>query len=150
MDIPKPSETMVKDTCLTACKMMKLVSKQLMVMSASYERIPLEKSSSPIYDTLLVVMESLRSIQESLIKTGSVMKLELSTEVTVDTFPKEIIVTEKEYKLLNAVFLEYMTVQSTSQEYSLFSSQSVYTPNNDKENVGPTSSDRRGLEESTP
>ena len=150
MESPRPSEAVVKDTCMSACKIMKLISKQLMVMSASYERIKLENSSSPIYETLGVIMESINSMQDSLIKTGSMMKIELAKELEGETFPEQVIVTAKEYRLLNAVFLEYMTSQCTSESYSLFSSSSVYTPVNQKENVGTTSPDRGGLEGSSP
>jgi len=147
MEKPRPSDALVKDTCMSACKMMKMVSKQLMVMSASYDRIPFEKSSSPIYDTLGVIMSSIGAIQESLIKTGSIMKIELNEELSGENFPDEIVITTKEYKLLNAVFLEYMTAQSTSEEYSLFSSASVYTHKDN--NGGSTSEYRRPIEETS-
>lgn len=115
-----PSVGTVHDTCQSACKTMKLQSKQLMTLSASYSKRPFEKSGDAILETLTITMESLHKLQDSLLKTAKIMKMELESDHIVDV--DTVTVTKKEYVLLNAVFDEYTNV-ITSNEFSLFSNQ---------------------------
>lgn len=121
--MPPPSISVVDDTCRAACKSMKLVSKQLLIMSSSYAKLPFDKSSDEILEVLSVTMESIRLMQDSLTKAATSMKLDLDTLDTQHLFPDTVVVTAKEYAFLNAVFHDYIEVFSgASKNYSLFSS----------------------------
>lgn len=131
--MPTPSISVVDDTCRAACKSMKLMSKQLLVMSSSYAKLPFDKSGDEILEVLSVTMKSVSVMQDSLTKAALSMKLDMqhlpNTQNTQDTrefrhlFPDTVVVTAKEYALLNAAFLEYTAMLSgASENYSLFSS----------------------------
>lgn len=131
--MPTPSISVVDDTCRAACKSMKLMSKQLLIMSSSYAKLPFDKSGDEILEVLSVTMKSISLMQDSLTKAATSMNLDmqhlpntLNTQDTQDTqhlFPDTVVVTAKEYALLNAVFLEYTEILSgASENYSLFSS----------------------------
>lgn len=66
------------------------------------------------------ITKSINDIQDSLIETGNEMKIELETnkELIKD---EPILVTNKEYRLLNNVFQEYTEIIDTSNEFSIFS-----------------------------
>ena len=114
-----PSFAFVNDTCLSTCKAMKLQSKQLMCLSSSYQKRPFDRSGKTILESLLKITKSINDIQNSLIEAGNEMKIDLETnnELVND---EPVIVTNKEYRLLNAVFQEYSD-KFTSNEFSLFS-----------------------------
>jgi len=118
-----PSVAVVDETCRAACKAMKLQSKQLLMLSASYSKLSFD--GDEILRVLAVTMESLQNIQESLTKAAKRMKLDLD-ETTVPRFPDTMVVTVKEYEFLNAVFQEYITITlpPSSKEFSLFCSSS--------------------------
>lgn len=126
-----PSEAIVGETSMSACRMMKMMSKQLIILSTTYKKVPFEKRkcTDTIYKTLKVVIESIKKMQESLIESGKAMNAEMGdTDMDGDAqFPTEVVITTKEYRFLNAVFLEYMTSnQGSSEAFSLFSQSSVY------------------------
>lgn len=123
----------IDDTSRTACKTMKMLSKQMMILNASLKKDDefVSSHSDEIYKVLSNSLSSLRGIQNSLIKLGVNIMNSVDTneiekdieEIEKDT-PKCITVTLKEYAFLNAVFLEYTKIQSNSSDkYSLFSSQ---------------------------
>ena len=114
-----PSCTFVNDACLSACKAIKLQSKQLMFLSSSYTKKPFLHAGESVLDTLTSVMKHLNDIQDCLNKTGNIMKIELdkNEELVQDDL---IVVTKKEYLLLNAVFQEYSEFL-TSNDFSIFS-----------------------------
>ena len=125
--MPTPSISVVDDTCRAACKSMKLMSKQLLIMSSSYAKLPFDKSGDEILEVLSVTMKSIRLIQDSLTKAATSMKLDMQhLPDTLDTqhlFPDTVEITAKEYAFLNAVFQEYTEIFSgASENYSLFSS----------------------------
>lgn len=128
---PHPSEAIVEETSMSACKMMKMMSKQLLILSATYKKVPFEKRkcTDTIYKTLKVVVQSIEKMQESLIESGRAMNEEIDeTDMTGDTkFPSEVVITLKEYRFLNALFLEYMSnTHGSSEDFSLFSQSNVY------------------------
>lgn len=120
-----PSSTFVNDTCLASCKIMKLQSRQLMCLSSSYLKIPFKESGKEILESLTNITKSLNDIQDSLNKTGKFMRMELddieleSTDIN-DLNSDAVLLTKKEYLLLNAVFQEYSNI-ITSNEFSIFS-----------------------------
>jgi len=128
-----PSPEVVRDVTQSAIKMMKLLSKQLQVLSATYEKMPLESSCVQIYETMEVVMESTRKIQESMVKTGNAINAEMSgSEISEEVFPDIVAVTRHEYNLLESIFQDAVDVQNnninSSKDYSLFCSPLLYTP----------------------
>ncbi len=128
---PHPSEAIVEETSMTACRMMKMISKQLMILCATYKKVPFEKRkcTDKIYKTMKVVVQSISKMQESLIESGTVMNADIDeTDATGDTqFPSEVVITLKEYRFLNAVFLEYISERhGSSDDFSLFSRSNVY------------------------
>ena len=126
----------VKDTCMSACKMMKLLSKQLIVLSTTYEKIPLNESCAQIYETMGVVIESTRKMQESMIKTGNAINEDMDSGVEGNTFTDQVVMSQREYRLLTSVFQHQMDIQndiiSSSEPFSLFSSPLLYTPSGDQ------------------
>ena len=116
----KPSFAFVNDTCLSACKAMKLQSKQLMCLSSSFQKRPFEKSGESILEALMKITKSINDIQDSLIETGNEMNIELETNKELIN-DEPILVTNKEYRLLNNVFQEYTEIIDTSNEFSIFS-----------------------------
>ena len=114
-----PSSTLVNETCLEACKAMKLQSRQLLKLSASYDKIPFEKSGKDILETLNITIKSLNDIQNSLIRTGKIMNSEIEDNTFLEPI-ETVVVTKKEFILLNAVFREYTDVL-TSNNFSIFS-----------------------------
>lgn len=123
MSKSSPSVAVVDETCRAACKALHLQSKQLLMLSSSYAKVPFDRSGDDILQALNVTIESLQTIQESLSKAAKSMKCDLDLEDTnnLKVFPDTIVVTGKEYAFLNAVFQEY-TDSISSQDYSLFCS----------------------------
>lgn len=117
-----PSVAVVDETCRAACKAMKLQSKQLLMLSASYSKLPFDEAGDEVLRVLAVTMESIQNIQESLTRAARTMKQDLE-ESTLPRFPDTMVVTAKEYAFLNAVFQEY-TSSDSSKEFSLFCSPS--------------------------
>lgn len=123
--MPTPSVAVVDDTCRAACKSMKLLSKQLLILSSSYAKLPFERAGDDIHRVLSVTMSSIQNIQEALVEAALKMNLDLESRVPSDLVPETVVVTVKEYTLLNAVFQEYTeNVASSSNNYSLFCSGS--------------------------
>lgn len=125
--MPTPSVTTVDDTCRAACKSMGLLSKQLLILSSSYAKLPFEKSGDEIHQVLSVTMASIRNIQRVLRSAAEKMNedLESPNQDSRPLFPDTVVVTAKEYAFLNAVFQEYTeTVVNSSKSYSLFCSES--------------------------
>lgn len=122
--MPTPSISVVDDTCRAACKSMKLVSKQLLIMSSSYAKLPFDKCGDEILEVLSVTMKSVRLMQDALTKAATSMKLDMQhVPDTPHLFPDTVEITAKEYAFLNAVFQEYTDISSgASEHYSLFSS----------------------------
>ena len=125
--MPTPSVAVVDDTCRAACKSMKLMSKQVLIMSSSYAKLPFDKCGDEILDVLAITIKSISLMQDSLTKAAAKMKLDMQPDFpeqdTQGTFPDTVVVTAKEYALLNAVFEEYTERFSrASESYSLFSS----------------------------
>lgn len=117
---PNPSVAVVDETCRAACKAIKLQSKQLLMLSASYSKLPFEASGDEILEVLSVTMESIERVQDSLTKAAKKMKMGLEDETRLPSAPETVIVTAKEYLFLNAVFQEY--TKDSSETYSLFCS----------------------------
>lgn len=122
--MPTPSVAIVDDTCRAACKSMRLLSKQLMILSSSYTRLPFERSGDEIHQVLSVTMSSIQNIQEVLKTAAEKMNEDLQIDQDVQPqFPETVSVTAEEYAFLNAVFQEYTeTVVNSSKKYSLFCS----------------------------
>lgn len=122
----------IDDTSRSACKTMKMLSKQMMILNASLKKDDnlVSLHCEEIYKVLSNSLSSLRGIQNSLLKLGvKIMDSDDTKKIEEDigelekNTPKCITVTLKEYTFLNAVFLEYIKIQTnSSDEYSLFSS----------------------------
>lgn len=123
-----PSVAVVDDTCKAACKAMKLQSKQLLMLSASYAKLPFDNAGDDILKVLDVTMKSIQNIQESLTSAASAMNQDLDNNVNLNVsldVPRTFVVTAKEYAFLNAVFQEYTSSLSrSSKDFSLFCSHS--------------------------
>lgn len=121
-----PSVAVVQETCVAACKAMKLQSKQLLLLSASYAKLPFDNAGNEILNVLGVTMKAIQQIQESLTIAGEAMNQDLEEDFNQD-FPQTLVVTEKEYAFLNAVFQEYTSSilsEDSSKDFSLFCSTS--------------------------
>ena len=121
-----PSFAVVSETCLAACKCMKGISKQLMLLSGSYKKGEFVSSSADIYDCLSQIMQSVKKMQESLETAGKSMNVEIC-ELEKHSFPDTFMVTAKEYVFLNKVMAEYTDI-ITSKPFSLFSSHHINLP----------------------
>ena len=117
------SVAVVDETCRAACKAMKLQSKQLLMLSASYSKLSFEASGDDILEALNATMNSIERVQDSLTKAAKKMKMD-TDESRLPCFPDTVVVTAKEYLFLNAVLQEYTKTftQDSSGNYSLFSS----------------------------
>ena len=113
------SSTFVNDACLSVCKAIKLQSKQLMILSSSYAKLPFLQAGESVLNTLTSVMKHINDIQDCLNETGNIMRIELdkNEELVQDDL---VVVTKKEYLFLNAVFQEYSELL-TSKDFSIFS-----------------------------
>lgn len=122
----------IDDTSRAACKTMKMLSKQMMILNASFKKDEdfISSHGDEIYKVLSNSLSALRGIQNSLLKLGvKIMNSDDTKQIEEDIgeiekdTPTCITVTLKEYTFLNAVFLEYTKIQTnSSDEYSLFSS----------------------------
>lgn len=121
-----PSVAVVDETCRAACKAMKLQARQLLMLSASYAKLPFENSGQEIFQVLTVTMDSIQKLQKSLTTAAERMKGDLGVENQEnEIFPQTLVVTVKEYAFLNAVFQEYTTsILDSSENFSLFSTHS--------------------------
>ena len=128
MNMGSPSVAVVEETCVAACKAMKLQSKQLLMLSASYAKLPFDNAGNEILNVLDVTMNAIQKIQESLTSAAESMNVGNQDLGNVDnTFPQTLVVTEKEYAFLNAVFQEYTSSilsEDSSKDFSLFCSTS--------------------------
>ncbi len=103
-DILSPS--IVIDACTGACKSMKLISKQLITFSSIYSRTPPSNTDSDIPELFTDLFSKISEIQDIL------NKLAINTQRSIEPtnsieFPKNIILTHKEYIILYNVFMEY-------------------------------------------
>lgn len=122
---PVPSVNFVDDSTRSACSSLKSLSKQLLLLNASYGNRDFRSSGPAITKALRQVMTSVRWIQDTLTEAALAMNTEME-EPEVQPGPSSVVVSDKEYAFLNAVFAEYVEkVTSTSREFSLFSSQHV-------------------------
>ena len=125
----------IDDTSRAACKTMKMLSKQMMILNVSLKKDDnfVSAHGDEIYKVLSNSLSSLRGIQNSLLKLGvKIMNSDDTKQIEKDIGelekedPKYITVTLKEYAFLNIVFLEYTKIQTnSSDEYSLFSSHNI-------------------------
>lgn len=122
------SPSMVNEVCSSACKSMKMLSKQLMIMDSTYSKIP--TTDINLYDKLSSIIESINDIQSTLTSIGHELSESMETKCEI---PDNTTVTTREYNFLNSVFEEYVghvqkTIQeeSTSGSFSIFSPHSVY------------------------
>ena len=126
------SPSMVNEVCSSACKSMKMLSKQMMIMDSTYSKIP--NADIKLYDQLSSIMESINDIQSTLTSIGHEMSETIETKCEDICIPDSTIVTTREYNFLNSVFNEYVehvqtTIQdeeTTSGSYSIFSPHSLY------------------------
>lgn len=119
-----PSFAIVNETCIATCKSMKGLSRQLMLLSASYQKGNFSTSGVIIYRSLLQIMESVRHIQDSLEIAAKSMNFDIDSESDEISFPDSFVITTKEYAFLNSVLAEYTSI-ITSKPFSLFSSQLI-------------------------
>ena len=120
-----PSANFVDESTRSACSSLKSLSKQLMILNASYGSRDFRTSGPAITRALQQVMTSVRSIQDTLTEAALAMNTELDGP-KIKPAPCSLVVSEKEYTFLNAVFGEYMAqVTGTSEQFSLFSSDRV-------------------------
>ena len=82
--------------------------------------MPFEESGKEILESLSSITKSLSDIQDSLNTSGKAMRMELDSISVHDVNDDPVLVTKKEYLLLNAVFQEYSDIV-TSNEFSIFS-----------------------------
>ena len=126
MSKPQPSVAMVTDTCLSLCKAMKLISKQLVSLSGSYSKLPFQENGD-VYQSLSDIMKDVRHIQYSLVNISKEMNIQFDNDLEL-FMPDEFIITQKEYKFLNNVLTEYTgIISNTSEPFSLFYSPELYT-----------------------
>lgn len=120
-----PSANFVDASTRSACCSLKSLSKQLMLLNGSYSKREFKQSGPAITKALQQVMTSVRWIQETLTEAALAMNAEMG-DTKVDASPSAVVVSEKEYVFLNAVFAEYTEkFATTSREFSLFSRQDV-------------------------
>ena len=120
-----PSDNFVDECTRSACKSLKSLSRQLLMLNASYNSRDFNASGPAITKALRQVMESVQCIQHTLTEAGLAMNADMDG-VCVDAAPSSVVVSEKEYAFLNAVFAEYVAnFARTSEEFSLFSSDTV-------------------------
>jgi len=105
---------------------MKGISRQLLTMSASYERLDLEESSQAVYKSLETVVNSLHTIQESLSETALQIKKEMGSEGRSEEdieqeeneFPEKMVITKDEYEIMNNIFILYTSGIMNSENLS--------------------------------
>ncbi|CAM9709542.1 unnamed protein product [Ectocarpus sp. 6 AP-2014] len=120
-----PSENFVDECTRSACRSLKSLSRQLLMLNASYSSRDFRTSGPAISKAFRQVMTSVRCMQDTLTEAGLAMNAEMEG-VCVDAAPSSVVVSEKEYAFLNAVFAEYVArLARTSEEFSLFSSDTV-------------------------
>ena len=136
-----PSASFVDDSTRSACSSLKSLSKQLMLLNASYSSRDFSASGPVITKALQQVMTSVRWMQATLTEAAMSMNTEID-EGHIKPAPSSVVVSEKEYAFLNAVFGEYVAnLTSTSEQFSLFSSGrvDVFRIESCPQDSGPTS-----------
>lgn len=120
-----PSANFVDDSTRSACSSLKSLSKQLMLLNASYSSRDFRTSGPAITKALQQVMTSVRWMQDTLTEAAVSMNTEIDEGHTKPA-PSSVVVSEEEYAFLNAVFGEYVAnFTSSSEQFSLFSSRRV-------------------------
>lgn len=125
--MPAPSVDVVDQLCKSACKAMKLQSKQLLMLNASYAKQKFNKSADDILKALQITVKSIHDVQNSLTETAILMNQEfdkqLEDDLLEDDLPTTYLVTQKEYIFYNVVLQEYYEIiTASSKDFSLFSS----------------------------
>ena len=130
----QPSTALVTDSCLSICKSMKLMSKQLVSFSASYSKIPFKENNNiNVINSILEIIKDVNSIQKVLTELAKDMKIEIEN-MPQSFIPENVTITGKEYILLNNVFQEYTKlVSDTSDSFTLFSSPLLYKEDGNEE-----------------
>jgi len=122
-----PSEKFVDESTRSVCSSLKSVSKQLLLLNASYGKRVFRSSGPAITKALRQVLTSVQWMQDTLTEAALAMNTEIEGG-EVGPGPESVVVSAKEYALLNAVFVAYTErVAPTSAEFSLFSSGDVET-----------------------
>lgn len=120
-----PTASFVDASARSACRSLKSLSKQLMLLNASYGIGEFSTSGPVITRALRQVMESVQRMQDTLTEAGLEMNAEIGGR-DVGPPPSSVVVSEKEYVFLNAVFSEYVAnLACTSEDFSLFSRDTV-------------------------
>lgn len=120
-----PSANFVDASTRSACCSLRSLSKQLMLLNGSYGAREFKQSGPAITKALQQVMTSVQWIQDTLTEAALAMNTEMD-EKKIEPGPSGVVISEKEYAFLNAVFAEYTEkFATTSREFSLFSSQEV-------------------------
>lgn len=119
-----PSVAVVEESCSAACKALRQQCKQLLILSSSYAKLPVDNAGADILEVLSITIKSVNAIQDSLTRAAISIKADIDTDTPDDeehtVFPDKIVVTAKEYAFLNAVFKEYTRIVVSSQDFSLF------------------------------
>lgn len=122
-----PSEKFVDESTRSVCSSLKSLSKQLLLLNASYGKREFRSSGPTITKALRQVLTSVQWMQDTLTEAALAMNKEIAAD-PIGPGPESVVVSAKEYTLLNAVFAAYTErVASTSAEFSLFSSDDIST-----------------------
>jgi len=100
------SPPVVIDTCLKACKAMKLMSKQLIIFSSIYAKTPMSTTDKDLPEIFTEIVNNIDNIQSLLTKLGKSTELSIGQESEF-VFPDNIVVTHKEYAILYKIFMEF-------------------------------------------
>lgn len=132
VNMQAPSEKFVDESTRSVCSSLKSLSKQLLLLNASYGKREFRSSGPAITEALRQVITSVQWIQDTLTEAALAMKTEIDGGGGVGPGPESVVVSAKEYTFLNAVFVAYTELlgaqaSQASKEFSLFSSGNVST-----------------------
>ena len=100
------SPPVVIDTCLKACKAMKLMSKQLILFSSIYAKTPMSINDKDLPEIFTEIVKNIDNIQSLITKIGKTTELSIGKESEIE-FPENVVVTHKEYAILYKIFMEF-------------------------------------------
>jgi len=100
------SPPVVIDACTDTCKAMKLISKQLIMFSSIYTKTPPSSNDSELGGIFTEIIKNVSNIQDLVTKLAKSTKKDLGEKSRIE-FPKNIILTHKEYLILYNVFIRY-------------------------------------------
>ena len=107
MDFSYPSVDTMDSTNRSISKKMKSMSNQIQNMNRMWIKNKYNRCDNDLFKRMSMIYNRVSDIQDELNSICEIMKMEIETENSI--IPEQIIITGKEFRTMNELFLIYMS-----------------------------------------